>query len=265
MYSVIIPSVGRINFLNDLLSSIYNQTILPKEIIILLDKNNTCREGLKLINKKDNCEIIFCSNLTTPEKRNLGVKNSKTDIILFSDDDDIWSFNKAELTLKSLKNYQVVCHEFSKFGLLKKKPRYKLGKKAKTVSILSLIHGNNIWGGGSGIAARKEILLSIPFNNDLYSEDYDWWIKVILAEIKIKYIPISLVSYRVHHNNMTSNLFNIFIYNQKIFNKIIKKSILLFFAFILGSSKSILIFLIKSLAIFCSNLLKIILKKFLKS
>ena len=42
MYTVIIPSMGRIDFLNDLLESIYKQTISPKEIIILLDKNELC-------------------------------------------------------------------------------------------------------------------------------------------------------------------------------------------------------------------------------
>ena len=35
MYSVIIPSIGRINFLNELLESVYNQSLQPNEIIIL--------------------------------------------------------------------------------------------------------------------------------------------------------------------------------------------------------------------------------------
>ena len=60
MYSVIIPSMGRIDFLNDLLESIYKQTISPKEIIILLDKNELCEQGVKNIHKIDTCKIIFC-------------------------------------------------------------------------------------------------------------------------------------------------------------------------------------------------------------
>ena len=39
----------------------------------------------------------------------------------------------------------------------------------------------------------------------IYCEDYDWWIRILLAEIKINYLPISLVKYRVHNKNMTSN------------------------------------------------------------
>ena len=52
MYSVIIPSLGRINYLNQLLQSIYNQTLLPEEIIILLDQNESCKNVAKFIYKK---------------------------------------------------------------------------------------------------------------------------------------------------------------------------------------------------------------------
>ena len=171
-----------------------------------------------------------------------------------SDDDDIWELKKAELTLKSLTKNQVVCHDFSKFGLLKKEPIFKLGRHPKRLSILSILHGNNVWGGGSGISARKEILLSIPFNNDLYSEDYDWWLKIFLAEIEVEYLPISLVKYRVHTTNMTSNYLKIFKFNFKIFNKLFYKSVVLFFAFIIGSLRSFLGIFIKSLKLFSLKL-----------
>ena len=59
MYSVIIPSIGRIDFLNQLIESINKQTIPPKEIIILFDENKKCREAAKLINNKNICKIIF--------------------------------------------------------------------------------------------------------------------------------------------------------------------------------------------------------------
>ena len=60
MYSVIIPSIGRINFINQLLESIYNQTVPPEEIIILLDKNSKCENQENLITKKYKCKVLFC-------------------------------------------------------------------------------------------------------------------------------------------------------------------------------------------------------------
>ena len=116
MYSIIIPSLGRINYLNQLLQSIYKQTLLPEEIIILLDQNESCKDIAELIYKKNNCNIVFCKNLNLSQKRNYGVEIAKTKFIIYSDDDDIWDKNKAELTIESLKTSKVVCHEFYKFG-----------------------------------------------------------------------------------------------------------------------------------------------------
>ncbi len=235
MYSIIIPSIGRINYLNELLISIYNQSLYPEEIIILLDKNNKCEEISNFINKKDVCKIIFCNNLNLAQKRNYGTLIANTNFIIFSDDDDIWEKNKAKFTVESLQKNQVVCHEYSKFGYINQSPKFIMGKKKKIISLLDLRFGSNIFGGGSGIASRREIILSIPFNKDyLFCEDYDWWIKVLLAETKVEYIPISLVRYRVHKRNMTSNFLKIYKYNIKLFNKLVSKSLIIFLTSIIG-------------------------------
>ena len=75
MYSIIIPSLGRINYLNQLLQSIYSQTLLPEEILILLDKNESCNDVAKFIYKKNNCYVVFCKNLNLSQKRNYGAEN----------------------------------------------------------------------------------------------------------------------------------------------------------------------------------------------
>ena len=49
MYSVVIPSIGRVNYLNELLESIYNQTLSAEEIIIILDNTKKCKEIEKQI------------------------------------------------------------------------------------------------------------------------------------------------------------------------------------------------------------------------
>lgn len=256
MYSVIIPSLGRIDYLNELLQSIYNQTLLPKEIIILLDQNEFCKNGEEIINKKDICKIIFCKELNLSQKRNFGAEISKSQYIIFSDDDDVWESNKAELTLEALKNSQLVCHEFYKFGHIYQKPKFLLGKETKMITKNDLLFGSNVFGGGSGIAGLKEIFLSFPFDKDfLFCEDFNWWTKVVLAEIRIKYIPIPLVKYRTHKKNMTSNFLKIYLFNLKIFKDLFYKSLILFFASLFGFLKSTIKFSILIL-------FKILLKKF---
>ena len=256
MYSVVIPSIGRIDFLNELLESIYNQTIQPKEIIILFDQNKKCKEGSKFIKKNNICEIIYCDNLNLSQKRNYGALISKSKYILYTDDDDIWESNKAELTIESLHHSQVVCHEYSKFGFTFQKPKFIMGKNKKFIKLIFLLFGTNIFGGGSAIASLKEILLAIPFNEEYkFCEDYEWWLRILLAEIKIEYLPVPLVKYRVHNKNMTSNHLKIFKYNLKIFNKIIYKSVILLLTFILGYLRSCLVIFIKSIKLFIFKLM----------
>ena len=145
MYSVIIPSLGRINYLNQLLQSIYNQTLLPEEIIILLDQNESCKNVAKFIYKKNNCNIIFCKNLNLSQKRNYGIEIAKTKFIIYSDDDDIWNKNKAELTIKSLKTSKVVCHEFTKFGGLIKSLDFFLEENLKLFLLVIFFWIKHFW------------------------------------------------------------------------------------------------------------------------
>ena len=241
MYTVIIPSVGRINYLNELLESIYKQTLLPEEILILLDQNKLCEDGAKFIRKKNNCRIIFCNNLNLSQKRNYGAEITNTKLIIYSDDDDIWHKKKGELTIQSLKASKIICHEFTKFGEDFQKPRFILGEKSKIISTVDLLLGSNIFGGGSGIAGRREIFLSFPFDETyLFCEDFFWWTKVILGGIKIEYIPYPLVKYRTHKSNMTLNFLKIYFFNLKIFKDLIYKSFILFIASAYGFLKSTL-------------------------
>ena len=248
MYSVIIPSIGRVKYLNELLESINKQSLLPEEIIILLDDNNHCKKLSSSIQIEKNYKIIFCKQLNLSEKRNYGALIAKNKYLLFSDDDDIWEIDKGKYTINYLKKYPVFCHEYTKFGFYNQNPKFLLGKQTKLVSFFSLLFGSNIYGGGSNIAAWREIIITIPFDKNFSSnEDYDWWIKIFSADIKVLYSPIPLVKYRTHANNMTKRIFKIFYFNSKIFNNLLIKSFVFFLTFIFGYLRSILSLKIKLL------------------
>ena len=253
MYSVIIPSIGRLKYLNHLIKSIFSQTISPSEVILLLENNNHCKKITKKIFNYKKCKIHYCNNLNLSEMRNYGVSIARSKNILFSDDDDIWEKNKAEKINKSLKKYKVVTHDFTKFGAKLQKQKFLLGKSKKIIPLYSLIQGTNLYGGGSSISAKKEVLLSIPFNENLnYSEDFEWWARVILSDIKIEYLPEALVNYRTHATNMTSRSFKTFSFKLKIFTKLFYKSLILFSCSLIGITKSLI-----SLAIsFIKNILR---------
>ena len=248
MYSVIIPSIGRLDFLNELLNSIFIQSLKPKEVLLLLEDNLHCREISKKLHKAEKCKIVYCKNLNLAQMRNYGASLANSDFLLYSDDDDIWNIDKAKYVIESLKYSQVVTHDFTKFGSKTQKQRYLLGRFKKKVSLSSLIQGTNIYGGGSSICVRKNILSSIPFNKDLnYCEDYEWWTRLLIADVKIEYIPKPLVKYRTHNKNMTSRIFITSNFKLMVFLKLFQKGVIL----LIGSS----VFFVKTLISLAINII----------
>ena len=210
MYSVIIPSLGRFEYLNELLISILNQNVLPNEILVLLDENLHCRSGSKNLVQNELIRIMYCDGINLAEKRNYGAKIARSDLIIFSDDDDIWNVERAERIIPELDQFAVCCHNYDKFGAQSSFNVSKLGCQDRQIGVGELFYGTNIFGGGSSIATHRAVVRLIPFNRKFkYCEDYDWWVRIIVAGLSIKYLGQSLVSYRTHSSNMTSSILKI--------------------------------------------------------
>ncbi len=102
--SVIIPTKDRYSELLICLESIKNQTIQPKEIIIVDSSLND--DVKKAIKKYKSLPIkYFRSNPGSGYQRNRGAEKSKGDIILFSDDDTIWEKECLEKILEVFEKF----------------------------------------------------------------------------------------------------------------------------------------------------------------
>ena len=104
--SVIVPFYNNINTLYRAITSIYNQTLLPKEIIIVND-GSTKKESEKLIKlikkfdkKKIKIILLFLKKNSGPgSARNFGWNKSSCKYIAFLDADDSWHIKKIEIQL----------------------------------------------------------------------------------------------------------------------------------------------------------------------
>ena len=84
---------------------------------------------------------------------------AKTKFIIYSDDDDIWDKNKAELTIESLKTSKVVCHEFSQsLGVLIKSLDFFLEENLKLYLLVIFYLDQIFLGEGLGLQAKRNIL-----------------------------------------------------------------------------------------------------------
>ncbi len=217
MYSVVIPSLGRIEYLNELLDSILAQDLMPNEVLVLLDSNEHCQGIASKITKNNLIKVIFCEHMNLSEKRNYGAKIASSKLLIYSDDDDLWSSRRGLLVVDALKNSLVCCHNYGKFGSHQLSNQNILGLGDLQLSQRSLFYGANVFGGGSAIACHTEVVKIFNFSPVYkYCEDYEWWSRIILAGITVRYLGESLVLYRTHASNMTSVKRDIFCFTMKI-------------------------------------------------
>jgi glycosyltransferase involved in cell wall biosynthesis len=244
MYSVVIPSLGRIEYLNELLDSILTQDLKPIEILVLLDSNSHCNEISVKIIKNNLIKVVFCEQMNLSEKRNYGAKIASSKLLIYSDDDDLWSSRRGLVVVEALKNNLVCCHNYGKFGSENSSNLNILGLSDRQLNRTNLLNGANIFGGGSAIACHAQVVEMFNFSPAYrYCEDYEWWIRIILAGISVRYLGESHVSYRVHDSNMTGVKRDIFYFTLKIAKDILMKGINEIFISLIIGSKATIVFL----------------------
>lgn len=170
--SVVIPCYNSSKTIETCIESVFNQSFLPYEIIVIDDgsSDNTLKilEKLKTGNIHN---IIF--NILSQENcgpsvaRNNGVEHAQGDWIAFLDSDDYW-----------LENNLNIANEF-----IKKNPRFSLlggGSKSREgeyITFKKLLFKNYFK--TSSTIIKKECILKYPFNeNQKFSEDYRTWLSV---------------------------------------------------------------------------------------
>ena len=105
MISIIVPTYGRRDQLQEALKSILSQTYQHFEIIVVDGLGSM--QTKKLSKSFKDSRITYLSNKhhTGPmSSRYLGVCKSKYELIAFLDDDDLWSKNKLELQYSAFSN-----------------------------------------------------------------------------------------------------------------------------------------------------------------
>jgi teichuronic acid biosynthesis glycosyltransferase TuaG len=107
MVSVIIPFFNRIDWLDEAIESVLQQSYKDFEIILI---NDGSKEDLSSILLKYKDKIIYQikENGGPGSARNLGIEIAKGDFIAFLDSDDIWSSDKLEKQVRFMKKNKYV-------------------------------------------------------------------------------------------------------------------------------------------------------------
>ena len=205
-------------FLLEQLESIAKQTVLPDELIICDDQST---DGtLKIVQdfqKKSPFHMkiyLNSSKLGSTKNFEKAISLCHKNIIVLSDQDDVWCPNKTETMISVFKNYPKIGYLFSdalivdeklqnssftmweriSFGFLQRKD-YKQGQQLKVLLKHNVVTGATI----AFKAELRKLILPIP-----EQWIHDAWIALLLSAANIKgtFIEEPLIKYRQHSNQL---------------------------------------------------------------
>lgn len=186
MFSIIIPSYNRKEFIPDLLGSLEHQTTLNFEVIIV-DDCSTQPIDIREFYSFPIQVIRNNENKGAAESRNIGAKHAKNEWLLFLDDDDRFDIEKCEILEKAIEANHMVnfIYHPAKCMMVNENFSYYTHpfQNERDISLDSLLQANKI-GGMPMIAIKKSLFLKVGgLSSELLAlEDYDFLLKVILDE-----------------------------------------------------------------------------------
>lgn len=217
--SILIPLYNGIEFLEESLNSVKNQTYTKWEVIIGIngyEKDSDIYKRAKLY-ETSNIKVIDYFNINNKSKcLNKMILDAKYDIICLLDVDDKWDKNKLEEQINIKKNYDVVgtwCKYFGENNIIPPLPKYKINE-------LDFLRMNPIIN-SSCMLNKKDCYWDE--NNITGLEDYDLWLKLNFIGKSFYNIPKILTYHRIHKTSYFNNN------NNNYVNQLVKKWSIIYF------------------------------------
>jgi glycosyltransferase involved in cell wall biosynthesis len=224
MVSIIIPTYNRVFFLKKALDSVFSQTFLSYELIVVDDGSTDSTEEYISSLDREVCYIKIAHSGVS-RARNVGIDVSRGEWIAFLDSDDYWLPEKLEKQVRYLQAHSeyMLCHTDEIW--IKNGVRINQGKKHQKREgwfflpslDLCLISPSSI------IIHRSVFQDTGKFDESFdYVEDYDMWLR-ITSKYPVGYIDEKLVvKVGGHDDQLSAQIDGIEQYRIRALEKIIK-------------------------------------------
>jgi len=194
LFSVVIPSYNRKNFLKKSIDSVLNQSIRDFELVVVDDGSTDSSILLVAEYTGKGLTYIRTSNLGVSHARNTGIQSSRGSYIAFLDSDDCWESSKLEHVLESINNFPEIDlfhteETWVRNGKeLKQKDKYKRYSGSIYQQCLPICCI-----GMSTLVVKKSLFTKIGMFDEKMSvcEDYDFFLRATLKN-NVKLIALSL-------------------------------------------------------------------------
>lgn len=210
LISVVVCTYNGERFIKEQLDSIFSQTFPNLEIVISDDASTddtpaileqyASRPNVRLILNKQNAG--FAKNFE------LALRQTRGDLIAFSDQDDIFLPHKMERLYNEIGDHSLIYSDselIDENGLRMGKKLSEVRKLQDTVDSRNFFLINAV--SGHTMVVRKEVLeCALPLPNGYY---HDWWIGLHAANMHgVKYYDEVLSLYRQHPKTVTKTIGN---------------------------------------------------------
>ena len=211
--SIIIPTYNYSQYILDAISSVFQQDYLDIEIIVVDDgSTDATRKVLQPYVRR--IKYIYQENAGLSAARNTGIAASTGEFVQFLDADDILGVNTVKSQVTYLKTHPEISVAVMKNKLFKSK---NIKGHLEIVGSWALPMTNldvhlcyfNIAPPHAFMFKRQVIMETGQFDTRLTAcEDYDYWLRAVVAGFVPHYNPVGEVYYRKHSKSMSSNLSN---------------------------------------------------------
>ncbi|MBK3331845.1 glycosyltransferase family 2 protein [Persephonella atlantica] len=205
--SVVIPVYNGEKYIKDAVDSALSQSYENVEVIIINDASTDRTEEVIFQNFGEllGSKVIYHKNPVNRERaysRNKGVELSSGEYIFFLDYDDKWKTDYLKKSVEYLRDYHIV-YSFPKTFIDSEGKILRKSKKSLT-SEKEIIFSGQI-GYPSATGVRKDSYINY-LDRYLIREDWEFFIRAYIQDLKIKILDNDMVLMREHSNRTSRNL-----------------------------------------------------------
>ncbi|MDB4223416.1 glycosyltransferase [Granulosicoccus sp.] len=195
--SVVMPVYNGARTIEAALDSIFNQTHLPDEVIVVDDGSQDNSLDI-IVGYKSDIIVIEQKNGGHASARNLGIERAKGEFIATLDADDLWIDEKLEKQIEVSANADVIYTGAQNFGDCERVNSHTLANSECVTGdhLCPLMLDNFI--AHSSVLARREAILSVGgYDTTLRTApDWDLWLRMAHVGMRFYGIPDSKTLYR---------------------------------------------------------------------
>lgn len=227
LVSIIIPAYQVASFIKEALDSVFAQTIISYEAIVINDGSpDTLELERTLAPYRSRILYIQQDNRGAGAARNAGLRAARGRFVAFLDGDDVWLPNFLSEQLKLIESdggYDLVYADAVNFGDLDSAGRTSMATNPSSgeVTVEKLIRSLCCVITSAVLARRESLLAAGLFDETLHnSQDFDFWLRLAKdARARITYQRKVLVLRRIHPESLAYDPTKSFAGELRVLNK----------------------------------------------